>query len=170
VAEVDFSRVFDATPAPYLLLAADAPRFTIVGVNAAYLAATGTRREAILGLGLFEVFPDNPHDPTADGVSDLRASLDRVLRARERDVMGVQKYDIPLRDQPGRFEVRYWSPINTPVIGTDGAVSCIIHRVEDVTEFILAREDAERAGRLADDMQAEVLRSEGRLDEAYQRC
>lgn len=166
---VDFSLVFDATPTPYLLLGANAPTFTIVGVNAAYLAATGTRREAIIGHGLFDVFPDNPGDPTASGVSDLRASLDRVLRDRARDVMGIQKYDIPLRDRPGVFEVRYWSPINTPVASEDGAIRCIIHRVEDVTDFVLARQSAEWVGRLADHMQAEVLNSGAELKQANRR-
>ncbi|MCF8504283.1 MAG: PAS domain-containing protein [Caulobacter sp.] len=165
-AVVDFQQVFEAAPAPYLLLSPDAPRFTIVGVNAAYLAATGTRRDAILGEPLFVVFPDNPHDPAASGVSDLRASLDRVLREKAADVMGVQKYDIPLPDDPATFETRYWSPINTPVLGADGQVIQIIHRVEDVTEFILAQQSAERVEALADRRQAEVLRNGAELKEA----
>lgn len=165
-AEVDYRLIFDATPAPYLLLAPDSPRFTIVGVNDAYLAATGTRRETIVGQGLFDVFPDNPDDPAATGVSDLCASLDRALRDRAPDVMGVQKYDIPLRDGSGAFEVRYWSPINTPVAGPDGTTVHIIHRVEDVTEFVLAQQTAERVEALADRRQAEVLRSAAELKEA----
>lgn len=164
--DIDYRLVFDATPAPYLLLAPDAPRFTIVGVNDAYLAATGTRREIIVGQGLFEVFPDNPHDPTATGVSDLRASLERALRDRAPDAMGVQKYDIPLRDGSGAFEVRYWSPINTPVIASNGSIDHIIHRAEDVTQFILAQQTAEQVGQLADLRQAEVLRSSAELKEA----
>lgn len=163
---IDYRLVFDATPAPYLLLAADSPRFTIVGVNAAYLSATETRREAILDRGLFEVFPDNPDDPAADGVSGLRASLERALRDRTPDVMGVQKYDIRSRDGAAGFEVRYWSPINTPVIGPDGSVAHIIHRVEDVTEFVLARQSVERVEALEDRLQAEILRNAAELRDA----
>ena len=48
-------------------------------VNGAYLRATLTRGEDILGRGLFEVFPDNPADPNATDVWSLRASLNRVL-------------------------------------------------------------------------------------------
>jgi PAS domain S-box-containing protein len=70
--------------------------------------------------------------------------------------MGVQKYDIPVRDDPGRFEVKYWSPVNTPVMCADGEIDFIIHRVEDVTEFVLMRERAVAAD--ADRMEAEVLR------------
>ena len=132
-----FQSLFQATPHPYLVLAAD-PSYAILAVNDAYLAATGIRREVVLGQGLFEVFPDNPQDP-GNGVSDLHCSLDRVRSDRRPDIMGVQKYDIPLRDGSGAFEVRYWSPVNTPVCAADGEVAWIIHHVADVTEFILAR-------------------------------
>ncbi|MDP3736057.1 MAG: HWE histidine kinase domain-containing protein [Hyphomonadaceae bacterium] len=170
----DLGRIFDAAPNPYLLLRADAPRFTIAAVNDAYLAATRTERAAILGRGLFDVFPDNPDDSSATGVSDLRSSLDRVLRDRAPDGMGVQKYDIPVRDGSDRFEVKYWSPVNTPVHRPDGKIDYIIHRVEDVTEFILMRErtDAEFARKIetaiarAERMEAEVLRGGAQIKEA----
>ena len=170
----DLARMFEAAPNPYLLLRADAPRFTIAGVNEAYLAATGTERSAILGRGLFEVFPDNPHDAGATGVSDLRASLDRVLRDGAADGMGVQKYDIPLRDGSSRFDVKYWSPVNTPARRANGEIDYIIHRVEDVTEFILERErtSAELARKIetvtakADLMEAEVRRGGAQIKEA----
>ena len=170
----DYLRVFLAAPNPYLLLRADAPRFTIAAVNAAYLAATGTERASMIGRGLFEVFPDDPADGTATGVSDLRASLDHVLRDRAPDGMGVQKYDIPVRDGSGRFTVKYWSPVNTPVLSDDGKIDLIIHRVEDVTEFVLSRErsQAELARKIetvsakADVMEAEVMRGGAQIKEA----
>jgi PAS domain S-box-containing protein len=36
----------------------------------------------------------------------------------------------------GGFEERYWSPVNSPVLGADNEVAYIIHRVEDVTHFV----------------------------------
>lgn len=170
----DLARIFEAAPNPYLLLRVDAPHFTIAAVNDAYLSATGTERDAIVGRGLFEVFPDNPQDGGATGVSDLRSSLERVLRDGAADGMGVQKYDIPLRDGSGLFELKYWSPVNTPVRRPDGEIDFIIHRVEDVTEFVLAREraSAELARRIetvtakADFMEAEVLRGGAQIKEA----
>jgi hypothetical protein len=74
------------------------------------------------------VFADNPSDPDATGVRNLSASLQAVLRTRQPDVMAIQKYDI--RSPAGTFEERYWSPINTPVLGGDGDVELVIHRVE----------------------------------------
>ena len=66
----DFQTLFEAAPGLYLVLLPDAPQYTIVAVSDAYARATMTRREDILGRGLFEVFPDNPADPTATGVTD----------------------------------------------------------------------------------------------------
>ncbi|MEV1081845.1 ATP-binding protein [Streptomyces sp. NPDC050211] len=130
----DFQRLFDATLSPLLVLS---PDFTIVEVNRAYLAATRTKRE-IVGRPIFEVFPDNPDDPSADGVAKLRRSLETVVATGRTDVMALQRYDIPTGDE-GVFAERYWSPVNTPVIGADGQVTHIIHRVEDVTELVRLR-------------------------------
>ena len=93
-----------------------------------------TVRKEILGRRIFEVFPDNPDDPAADGVRNLEASLNRVLRNRAADLMAVQKYDIRRPEsEGGAFEERYWSPVNSPVFGADDEIAYIIHRVEDVT-------------------------------------
>jgi PAS domain S-box-containing protein len=130
----DYQAIFDATPGNYLLLS---PDLTIVGVNQCYLTATMTRRDDIVGRGLFEIFPDNPEDPNADGVRNLRASLQRVMAGKRPDRMPVQKYDIRRPEsEGGGFEERYWSPLNSPVLDDRGEVSYIIHWVEDVTEFI----------------------------------
>jgi PAS domain S-box-containing protein len=138
---VDFEHVFQAVPGCYLVLN---PQLAIVGVNDAYLRATMTERAAIMGRPLFEVFPDNPHDPNADGVANLLASLERVIDQRRPDRMAVQQYDMRRPDaQGGGFEVRYWSPINTPVLDDNGTLTCIVHCVEDVTETVRLREQDE---------------------------
>ena len=127
-----FTRLFEASPAPLLVLAPDAPRFTITEVNDAYLAATMRTREGVVGRGVFEAYPDNPNDPTIGGVSRLRASLERVLARRERDELLGLKYDIARPD--GTFEERWWSPVNSPVLNENGGVEAIIHNANDVTE------------------------------------
>ena len=75
---LDFRLLFEGSPDILLVLLPDAPRYTMVAATDARLAATHTTREATLGRGLFEVFPDNPDDPAATGTNNLRASLDRV--------------------------------------------------------------------------------------------
>ncbi|MFF3984352.1 PP2C family protein-serine/threonine phosphatase [Streptomyces sp. NPDC001797] len=130
---VDHTALFAATPSPYLVLG---PDLVIVDVNRAYLTATGRTREDLLGRHIFTAFPDNPADPDADGVRNLGASLRRVLATGRPDTMALQKYDIPVVSRPGVFEERWWSPVNTPVLGPNGEVMYIIHRVEDVTAFV----------------------------------
>lgn len=137
---IDFQALFNATPDLYLILDTD---LIIVDVNDAYLQATMVNRDNILGRHIFDVFPDNPDDPTATGVSNLRASLARVLANKLPDTMAVQKYDIRKPETAGGgFEVRYWSPRNSPVFNATGQVCYIIHRVEDVTEFIQLKQSA----------------------------
>lgn len=138
----NYAAALDAAPASFLLLY---PDFRIAGATDAYLAATMTARNDIIGRGLFDVFPDNPNDPAADGVRNLRASLDRVLASKKPDRMALQKYDVPRPESAGgAFEERYWSPVNTPVIAADGSVELIIHWVEDVTEFVLLKKQMQR--------------------------
>ena len=130
----DFQALFESAPGLYLVLT---PDLRIVAASDAYLRATMTERQQILHQGIFEVFPDNPNDPFASGVSNLRASLKRVLQNGVADAMPTQKYDIRKPSaEGGQFEERYWSLFNLPVSGPQREVAYIIHRVEDVTEFV----------------------------------
>ncbi|WP_190016856.1 PP2C family protein-serine/threonine phosphatase [Streptomyces lucensis] len=132
---IDYEALFAATPSPYMVLG---PDMVIVAVNEAACRVTGRTREDLLGRYLFDAFPENPADPEAEGVRNLHGSLQWVLRWKQPDTMAPQKYDIPVAGQPGVFEERWWSAINTPVLGPDGQVRWIIHRGEDVTAFILS--------------------------------
>ena len=161
----DFQALFQSAPGLYLVLA---PDLAILAVTDAYLHATMTKREDILGRGVFDVFPDNPNDPSATGVRNLRTSLQRVLQDKTSDAMAVQKYDIRKPEsEGGRFEERYWSPVNSPVLGPDGKVLYIIHRVEDVTGFMRLKQQG-----LAQEKIAEELRTHaGQMEvEVYQRA
>ena len=149
----DFESLFQSAPGLYLVLT---PDFNIVAVSDAYLRATLTKREEILGRGIFEVFPDNPNDPSASGVRNLRTSLERVLQGKVSDTMAVQKYDIRKPESEGaEFEERYWSAVNSPVSGPDKEVRYIIHCVQDVTEFVRLKQQGIEQRKLTDDLKAE---------------
>lgn len=153
-----YQLLFESAPGLYLVLN---PALTIVAVNDAYARATRTSREEIVGKPIFEVFPDNPDDPGSEGVRNLRASLGRVLQTGQADPMPVQKYDIrtPPEDGGG-FETRYWSPLNTPVMGPDGRLLYIIHRVEDITDFVRLKQQGIEEGRLTEALREKALRME----------
>jgi PAS domain S-box-containing protein len=160
---LDFRTLFESVPGLYLVLS---PELKIIAVSDAYLRATMTERGKIAGRYLFEVFPDNPDDPNATGTRNLMSSLRRVLKDKAPDTMAVQKYDIRKPEaEGGGFEERYWSPVNTPVLNESGEVAYIIHRVENVTEFVNLRwksGGAELGGALG-------LSSENAAAEIYQR-
>ncbi|MBT9556386.1 MAG: PAS domain-containing protein [Myxococcales bacterium] len=129
----NFGVLFAAVPEAILVVD---PRLTIVAATDAYLRATVTTRHDLIGRHLFDAFPDNPRESDADGVSNLRSSLERVLSTRVADTMALQKYDI--RGADGIFLTRYWRPLNTPVLSDEGEVAFILHRVHDVTDLVLS--------------------------------
>jgi PAS domain S-box-containing protein len=154
---LDYRSLFEGAPGSYLVLD---PELVIVAVSDAYLRDTMTAREQILGRGLFEVFPDNPDDPQATGEGNLRASLDRVRRELVADTMAVQKYDIR-RPGGGDFEVRWWAPVNSPILGPDGELVYILHAVDDVTEFVRL----EQLGTAQLNLTAELWMRNARIEE-----
>ncbi|MFF1653788.1 PP2C family protein-serine/threonine phosphatase [Streptomyces sp. NPDC058255] len=133
---IDYAAVFRALPGMVALLT---PQLVYVDANEEFLRLSGRTREQVVDRYLFDVFPDNPNDPTATGTRDLCASLRRVLATGERDAMAPQRYDVQCADRPGHWEQRYWSPVNVPVHGPDGKVVLLVHRVEEVTELIRSR-------------------------------
>ncbi len=163
--ELNFRLLFESAPGLFLVLRPDA-NFTILGASDAYLCATLTQREKIVGRGLFDVFPDNPDDPTATGTSNLRASLERVVATKLPDTMAVQKYDIRRPEAHGGFEERFWSPVNSPALTADARVLYIIHRVEDVTEFVRISRLGEIERDRSRSMELEILHRSRELDTA----
>ncbi len=79
-----FRNSFETSGDPYLLLD---PRkgLHIVDINGAYGEATMTSSAKVAGNRLFDIFPDNPQDPKADGVSNLFTSLSRVVETGKLD-------------------------------------------------------------------------------------
>ncbi|MFF5160383.1 PP2C family protein-serine/threonine phosphatase [Streptomyces sp. NPDC000348] len=135
-ASIDYAAVYQALPGMVALLT---PDLVYADVNEAFTRGTGRSRETVVGRFLFDVFPESPNDPVATGAHQLRASLLRVLSTGERDTMAVQRYDVESPERSGHWEERYWSPVNTPVLGPDGRIVLIVHRVEEVTELIRLR-------------------------------
>ncbi|HEY2551749.1 MAG TPA: PAS domain-containing protein [Streptosporangiaceae bacterium] len=131
--QIDYRLVFRDLPIPILLLTRD---FQIFDMNQAYLQVAGKTKGELVGRNVFAAFPDNPDDPTANGVRNLRASLEGVLATGEPDIMAVQKYDTELPDRPGVFEARYWCPVNAPIFGPDGETELLVQCVEEVTDRV----------------------------------
>ena len=151
----DFERVFEFAPSLLLLLDQS---FRILAVTDAYLQATMSKRGEIIGHDIFEIFPDNPADPGATGVCNLKTSLNRVLKTGKSDTMALQRYDVRQpKEKGGDFEERYWSPVNSPVLGPENEVRYIVHRVEDVTQFVKIRKLETEREKINEEMNARLV-------------
>ncbi|MCY1745264.1 hypothetical protein [Ensifer sp. SL37] len=72
----------------------------------------------------------------ADGVSNLFASLKRIIETGASDPMPVQHYDV--RGPDGVFVTKFWKPANRPIFDSEGRLVYLLHHVEDVTDIILS--------------------------------
>lgn len=129
--QIDYEAVLQQIPIPIVLLT---PEFVIAGMNLAYLDVAGRTRDELLGRDVFDAFPDNPGNPAVTGVSDLKASLNRVLATGKPDSISMQEYDVEVPGSPGQFAKRFWCPVNAPVFGRDGDVVMIVQCVEEITD------------------------------------
>ncbi|MEV7794266.1 SpoIIE family protein phosphatase [Streptomyces sp. NPDC087512] len=161
---IDYAAVFQALPGMVALLN---PDLVYADVNEEFVRLSGRTREQLVGRYLFDVFPDNPGDPAATGARNLEASLRRVLATGERDTMALQRYDVESPERPGEWEERYWSPLNAPIVGPDGRVELLVHRVEEVTELIRARGGPQ--GSRARVLEAELYTRARELQEVNER-
>ncbi|OBF49666.1 hypothetical protein A5756_23460 [Mycobacterium sp. 852002-53434_SCH5985345] len=132
VSAIEESAWFQSKWAPYLLTDAD---LRIRAVNPACERVSGHPREGLLGHQMFDVFPDNPRDPEADGVANASASLELVLRRGIRHWLGVQRYDIPDWRNPGEFVYKVWTPVNSPIKEGKKTVAVLQH-AQDITRVL----------------------------------
>ncbi|HWF75952.1 MAG TPA: HWE histidine kinase domain-containing protein [Caulobacteraceae bacterium] len=136
-----FRAVFDTSPRPLLLMAADAPRFTMLAANAAHAHTFRTTPEALEGHGVFEVFPADPEPIVAEFVAAIRESLDRVMATGKPDKMRVGRLN--LASPTGEPTERYWTATNTPILGPRGEVTHIVSASQDVTGEVQGRRSEE---------------------------
>jgi PAS domain S-box-containing protein len=130
----DYKDIFNYGPGLRLIIKANAPDFTILDVNNAYLQATNTRRENLVGNFLFSAFNSYLTEEMAYNAERIKASLYEAINSKKPDTLSNYRYDIPAADGIG-FEERYWTSINTPVLDENNEVRFIIHLLLNVTEL-----------------------------------
>ena len=126
----ELGRLFHFAPGCCVVLTQD---LVVVAVSDAYLKATMTRRESLVGRQLFEAFTAHPDGPPSSAEADLRASVARVVATGCPDTLPVLKYNTRRANHDGSaLEERYWRPRNIPIHGQDGSVEYVMHAIEDV--------------------------------------
>jgi PAS domain S-box-containing protein len=149
IIEKALTEFFRISSTPSLVLLNDAPKFTIVEVNNAYLETTFTNREYLLGKGIFEAFPENENDPQSDGFKNFTASLTTVIETKKSHKMAIQKHDICIEGN-SKFEVKYWKVENIPLVDEYDKVQFIVHAVADVSEKVLSNIKTKEAHLMVD--------------------
>jgi PAS domain S-box-containing protein len=132
MSEVDYARIFDVLPSPFMLVDRD---LRFVAANKAYLDTVGWPLEELLGKGLLDLFP-NP----GESGKKLHASLERVFHTGEPDTLPFLPYPITTSD--GAESNRYWTAVHVPVMGADGRPDYVLQNTVDVTDFAWLREAA----------------------------
>src|ERR1700712_1408178 len=121
-----YKEIFYNSTAAMLIVSTDAPAYTMLDVNNAYLNATHTTRGDIVGKSVFGVFPANPTDNVSKNIERTIFSFEQAIKTKAPHVMSNYRYDIPV---PGtnEFEEHYWTTSNTPVLDENGEVMYFIH-------------------------------------------
>jgi serine phosphatase RsbU (regulator of sigma subunit) len=163
---IDYAAVFRALPGMVALLT---PDLLYADANEDFLRMAGRTRDQLVGRYIFDVFPENPNDPAAAGLHETRTSMLRVVATGERDTMALLRYDIEDRERPGRWVEHFWSPVNAPVLDSDGNVVLIVHRVEEITELIRAHGGTGTESSRARVLEAELYTHARELQEVNER-
>lgn len=133
-----FQTIFEKSPGS-LLIKADMPRFTILAASDTYLEFTDTTRDAILGRGFSEVFPDNGN---IDEQIKAHNVFIRVVNTGKKIDIPSYRYDI-FNQQNNCYEEHHWSCSNVPIKGPNGEIAYILNTVVDITGEVKAKETAQ---------------------------
>jgi PAS domain S-box-containing protein len=130
-----YIKIFEQSPESIVVIDTS---FAILAISDSFLKATDKVRENIKRLNIFDVFPDNPDDKTANGENIVRASFNLVIKNRTKDTLPAGRYDIQKSEGDG-FERRYWQATSSPILDDNNKVKYIIHRTDDITEQVIAK-------------------------------
>jgi hypothetical protein len=131
----EFKKIFETSPGLFLVLLPDSPQFTVVAISDAYLNATLKHRNEIIGRSIFDSFSadlENPYNPLANGIENLRNSLQEVVNSRTPTRTEAQNHGM--------------GSIVTPVLGEGGQIINVIYgpgnRVKKERDQEMSADDA----------------------------
>ena len=133
ITPIGYEAIFKNATIAILVMAVD-DVYTMIDVNDAYLVATNTTREDLIGKSVFTVFPANPTDEVSKNIERTIYSFEQAISTKKPHTMSNYRYDIPIRGTD-EFEERYWTTTNTPILDQDGEVKYFIHSPTNVTEL-----------------------------------
>lgn len=106
------------------------PGLRIVDINDTYATLMWTDARTACGERLFDLFPENPEEPRADGMANAHDFLKTTAATGKTQRMTCQRYD--MRDASGRFVARYWNTVDTPLFDDKGNLAFMLLQIEEV--------------------------------------
>lgn len=140
ISEKHLGGIFKSSPLPMMILQPDAPHFSIVDVNDAYLKLNEFTRHESIGKGFFEVFYSSAYYE----IPGWLESLEKALAQKKPDKITLQKYEVPVSGTLDK-KVRYWEIDNIPILDDNNKVVFIIRSITDHTQSTIARKSTEQA-------------------------
>lgn len=128
---INYQTLFEDSPNALLVLS---PTYQICSANKAYCQLLHVSVEDLLAQDLWTVFPLPPqaHQATASWLT--KAALDHVLEHKKPHLLPAQVYEIRITNN--RFERKYLSILNSPVIDAQNQVQFIFLELIDLTSFL----------------------------------
>lgn len=139
---IDF---YKSSAIPCLFLLPDSPKFTVIDANDAYLKATGKQLNQVIGLKMFDIFPESPGEDSQKRVKAFRSALENAFRLKKPSKIRLQRYDVVLNVNSGP-ETRFWNTDTIPILDAKGQVLYLVHTVVDVTDFVTQQTRREKTG------------------------
>ncbi|MFD2513296.1 PAS domain-containing protein [Pontibacter locisalis] len=128
-------RAYEQVPDNYLILSTD---LIILTVSDAFLKATFSSREEIVGKHFMEAFPEDSNRCEFHYEIKLKEAYHFVLANKQVTEIDVLRYDLLKPHEDGHDPVeKYWKSIVVPVLNHQHKVSYLIHKIDDVTDLVL---------------------------------
>lgn len=128
-----YTAEFMAIPFPALAIKPDAPDFTVIQANAAYLKLIDVKKDQFIGRKLIEGLAGNPDHPETRNIDNLTSSLKHIINTGEEHILNFEGYRIPA-DKTDRLNKRHYKSRNTPLLNDKGEVEYIVRVIEEVSD------------------------------------
>ena len=129
-----FRRRYETSPQVAALID-PRPGLVFRDVNPAWeRSGSGRPRREIVGRAFFDMFPDRPNSPSAQGIVVSYEALRDAAERQEVICKGVHRYDLPT-PQGGLVE-RYWRNVVRPLPEAADPLSFLVLEVNDVTDAV----------------------------------
>ena len=128
---VDFTSLFDASPNAYMVLDRE---LRYVAANREYLRVTGATLEELIGVRIFERFPNDPDDPNNAPALQLRRSFEQVLETGKPDAIPFVRYRVQSSAE-GPTRDAFWSATHTPIFDHAGRTAYVLQHTMNVSRL-----------------------------------